>query len=86
MYYACTEGDSDDGSFPASQVPYADIGVVYQLLDQHAAVRVSEDYDIDGPADVLITVRVEATEVQGLVELTTNATSGRITPRRTVGG
>lgn len=66
----------------AVQVPYTDIGAVYQLLDQHAAERVSEDYDTGSAADVLITVRVEVTEVQGLVEQTTNATSGRVTPHR----
>lgn len=64
------------------QVPFADIGTVYQLLDQHAAVRISEDYDTGTAADVLITVRVEVPEVQGLVDSTTNATSGRVTPRR----
>ena len=64
------------------QVPYADIGAVYQLLDQHAAVRLSENYESGTAADVLITVRVEVAEAHGLVEKITNATSGRVTPRQ----
>lgn len=63
-------------------MPYGDIGTVYQLLDQHAAVRVSESYNTGGNVDVVITVRVEVGEVQALTDSTINATSGRVTPQR----
>lgn len=61
---------------------FGDVGIVYQLLDQCGAVRVSENYETEEPTDVVMTVQVGATEVQGLIESTVNATSGRVTLRR----
>ena len=70
-------------SFPAmAQVSFGDVGTVYQLLDQCGAERVSENYETEGPTDVVMTVRVEVTEVQGLIESAVNATSGRVTLKR----
>ena len=61
------------------QVSFQDIGAVYQLLDQHHAERLSEDFGDGGDAKVALRVRVEASQAESLQLAATNASSGRVT-------
>ena len=61
------------------QVSFQDIGAVCQLLDQHCAERLSEDYGDGANAGVVLRVRVDASQVDSLQTAATNASSGRVT-------
>jgi len=52
---------------------------VYQLLDQHCAERLSEDYGDGGDAKVVLRVRVDASLAETLQLAAANSSSGRVT-------
>ena len=59
---------------------FQDIGAVYQLLNEHHAERLSEDFGGGGGnAQVVLHVRIIASDAQALQAAATNATSGRVT-------
>ncbi len=52
---------------------------MYQLLDQHCAERLSEDYGDGGDAKVVLRVRVDASLAETLQLAAANSSSGRVT-------
>ena len=52
---------------------------MYQLLDQHRAQRLSQDFGDGSEANVVLRVTVDASEAKALRKAATDSSSGRVT-------
>ena len=59
------------------QVPVDNIGIVYQLAQQHEAERVEENYQESG--DVMLVMRIRMSETEAFQNSLRNATSANVT-------